>query len=107
MTSAVVEQPQHLDALELANATRSARAVVRRDLKAMSREASRQALASLIENPTDLWNKAELGYMLRMAAGVRHGMAARWLERAGLAPNKLFGELTDRQRRILAEAVRG
>lgn len=106
MTGAVTEQPQHLAALAKGNDIRLRRAEKRRELKKMPRQESRQILARLVEHPSLLWTTCRLDYMLSMAALTGPATVGRWLRQARVPANKPLGGLTERQRRVLAEAVR-
>lgn len=103
MTPAVA---QRTAALAKGNDIRLRRAEKRRELKAMPREESREVVARLVSHPSILWTTCRLDYMLSMAALTGPATVSRWLREAQVPANKPLGELTDRQRRILAGVIR-
>lgn len=103
MTPAVA---QRTAALARANEIRVARAEERRRLKSLPYRESRRQAAELIVDPPELWRSATVGYVPAMPARTGPETVRLWLRQAGLPVTKRLGEMTDRQRRILAGVIR-
>lgn len=105
MTTAT--EPQHLQALGWANTVRLTNAALKREVAAMERGAGLERVAELIEGTTDpITLRAKVGYLLTMPH--RHGKAwsDRLLRKLDIPREKRLGELPERQRLMLAQAVR-
>lgn len=94
--------PQRLRALEHANAIRLARA----ELKRRIAEGEVSAADVILECPdaANRWTVSELLLAQRRWGSTR---CRKFLERNGVSEIKLIGSLTERQRRLLAEQLRG
>lgn len=90
---------QRLAALERANRVRSARAALKRDLKA-----GRVALEQLLEDPPDWLLTARIGELLLAVPKLGSVKVRRRLALCAIAPSRTLGGLTVRQRRELLEA---
>lgn len=97
---------QRMRALVLANETRSARARLKRDLRA-----GRVRFADLLADPPVELQSAKVYAVLLSVPHVGRVKANRVFVRAGMSPSKTFGGLTDRQReellRLLGSRVSG
>lgn len=102
-------EPQHLRALKSANHVRAERLALRRDTAALPRPASRTRVAGMLENPPDCILTMEVGRLLRWGRGIGASCARSLLARAdSFAPigaTRRIGDLTERQRYALADAV--
>jgi len=97
---------QPLAALAVANEIRLGRSEHRRHLKSLPRVEARRELAALVADPPSLWRTATLGYVLGMPARTGPATVRRWLFTADLSATKRLGEMTPRQRRVLAGVIR-
>lgn len=108
MTTAT--EPQHLRALALANRTRHAQSECRRAVREApdTAEGRRRAAALIEENPAELRNHP-LDTLLREIPRQWGAVTVRMLREAGIPEHrrKLIGELTERQRGVLAGVLRG
>ena len=102
-------ESQPIAALRVANHHRFAIAAKRREIRAMDRHDAIEAVAALIEDTDDavlLGMRVE--YLLRSIPRVGSMKASRVLTILGTRdPTKKLRDLTDRQRRTLADAIRG
>ncbi len=101
MTPATMTAPdrslaQRLDALERANATRTARAKLKRDLKAQ-----RVSLADTVLSPPPLIAGAHIFDLLLAVPKLGRVKANRILTQCRIAPSKTIGGLSQRQREDL------
>jgi hypothetical protein len=87
------QRKQALNALDLANAIRSKRAQLKRDIAA-----GEVALTQILVDPPAYAEKARVHDMLLSAPGVGAVRANRILNRCRMGPNRTLGTLTDRQR---------
>lgn len=97
---APMPESQHMRALAKANEVRLARAALKREIAA----GSRSALEVVRECP---WEAQSMSVGELLAAQRRWGKARsrKLINSAGLKETKEVGDLTDRQRRILAGAL--
>jgi hypothetical protein len=95
-------EPQRLRALEHANAIRLARA----ELKRRIADGETSAAEVILDCPDTVrkWTVAELLMSQRRWGGTR---CRKFLERNGVSEIKQIGALTERQRLLLAEQLRG
>lgn len=100
-TETMVRRPQQLLALERANAIRRARS----DLKRRIRAGQLSATEVILECPAEAsrWPVAEL---LGSQRNWGTAKTLKFLSRNGISEVKRVGELTERQRRLLAEELR-
>ena len=100
-TDTMVRRPQQLLALEHANAIRRARSELRRRIAAGELSATEVILNCPVE--ASRWPVAEL-----LASQCNWGSAKsrKFLARHGISEAKPVGQLTERQRRLLAEQLR-
>lgn len=100
MAIAAPPKPQHLLALERANEVRLARAKVKRSILS-----GRRKITSVILEPPHELDGMTLGELL--CAQRRWGLARarKFLYSVQLTEGKRIGTLTDRQRRVLVEAL--
>jgi hypothetical protein len=89
--------PQHVQALELANDVRRARAALKRSIADGRTDVSEVLLA-----PPSNVAKMALGELLMSQKGWGHVRSERFLRSAGLTEIKTLGNLTERQRYSLA-----
>jgi hypothetical protein len=99
---AVIEVPQHMDALQLANRVRLARAELKRQVRAG------QIPASDVVRDVP-WEAQTMAVGELLLAQHRWGRTRMLTFLAGLAvgENKQLGTLTERQRRVLIDALNG
>lgn len=98
---------QALAALELGNEIRFHRARVRAEVKTWVRDQGRARLAAIIRTNDPRWRTCKLGRLLTMPVQTGPVKAAWWAKEAGLTVNRQLGQLTDRQRELLASIVEG
>lgn len=92
---------QRRQALAMANAVRLARADVKRDLRA-----GRVDITTVLAEPPSCLRTAPILDVLLTIPGVGQHRAGKLLFRAQCSPTKTVGEMTDRQRRAIAEHLR-
>lgn len=92
---------QRMDALRLANAIRSERAALKRDLKT-----GRVRIEQVLGNPPEYLHTAKVSDI--MLAVPRYGRVkvAKVLQRCRISPSKTVSGLSERQRTELIEALR-
>ena len=101
------EEPQHMTALQRANEVRLGRAALKREVAGEQDVArGRARLAALLEDPPSALASLPIGEALLWPR--RHGRrtVGRFLVVAGCREHKRVGELTERQRRAIAVALR-
>lgn len=98
---------QRQEALALANAQRAAQAAFRREVAAMSRLEGMGVVAAALEDPDEAVGAMRLGVVLAAPRGCSSGTAKRLLRHAGVgSSDRRVRELTERQRKVLALALR-
>lgn len=98
---------QHLDALERANAVRLTNAALRREIAAMDRQAALERLAEIVENTTcEVTLRAKAGYLTQAPHRMGEGLTHRLFRRLRINPERRLGELSRRERELLAGALR-
>jgi hypothetical protein len=98
---------QHMDALKKANQVRLDRFEVKKQIKELPLEESREAVAKIIAEPGELWTTARLDQVLRMGRQSGRGFSQKVRSRSGgLTPVKELGALTERQRGVVIEEMR-
>lgn len=92
---------QRMDALRLANAIRTERAALKRDLKA-----GRVRIEQVLNNPPEFLHTAKVSDI--MLAVPRYGRVkvAKVLQRCRISPSKTVAGLSERQRSELIDALR-
>lgn len=101
--------PQHMAALERANETRFRRGALRKEIHALDCEAGRHAVAAILDlPPADLEVLASLPVveMLTWVRRMAYTNAARFVTVVGASEWKTIGQLTPRQRELLAALLR-
>lgn len=91
---------QRMEALQRANDVRSARARLKRDLKA-----GRQPVHELLLYPPEFIETAKVFDLLMAAPKLGRVKVSKILSRCGISPSKTIGGLSSRQRRELARAL--
>lgn len=99
--------PQHLAALERANVLRRGRAKVRTAVYSLEPKASRRAVAEIVREPGELFEGAPVMYLLQGARRVGRTRALVMLKAIGASEGRKVGELTERQRTVLAGMLEG
>jgi len=92
---------QRMDALQRANAVRSRRAQLKRDLKA-----GRQSIHSLLLTPPEYVETAKVFDMLLAVPKYGRVKANRILAQCRISPSKTIGGLSERQRAELVSMLR-
>jgi len=92
---------QRMDALQRANAIRTARAQLKRDLKA-----GRISVHDLLLNPPDYVETAKVFDMLLAVPKYGRVKVGKILNVCRISPSKTIGGLSQRQRRELAQILR-
>lgn len=99
--------PQPLAALAVANERRIRMAATLNQIRPLNPRAGREHAAAIIDNPDEHERVLPLYRLLAAIRWVGDDQIGRLLQRAGIVrPNKRLGDLTDRQRRALADALR-
>lgn len=100
--------PQHLRALDVANERRIARAKWKRQVRtARTFEAALTVIADTLDDPPAHLTSMGMLALLKTVPGMYERTALGLLREAGIvSPLRTVGELTVRQRRALAGAVR-
>ena len=91
---------QRREALENANRIRSARAELKRDIKA-----GRRSVVQLVGAPPEFIDSMRIFDLLLAAPKVGRVKANRWLSRARVSPSKTLGGLSERQRMELVALI--
>ena len=92
--------------LTRANDVRFALAALRQKIEACDAVAGRQQLAALLMDPDENVGAAKVGKIIRYPRSVGDIKVRRVLTSLQIKPSSRVRELTDRQRRVLATAVR-
>ena len=101
------EMPQHMKALKWANEVRLGQAALRRELKVLPRIEGQERLAEIVEATEDpIVLRARIGYLYESLERIGPNMARRRLKSLDLKPETTLGELSQRQRDLLALALR-
>jgi hypothetical protein len=104
MTSATVEadprEAQRQEALALANEVRIARAQIRRDLRA-----GRIFIEELLADPPDCILNAPVDWLIGSAPRIGRARTAQALRAIKAGPKRRVGDLTERQRYLLAQVL--
>ena len=98
---------QTMQALELANSVRFYRADIKNWLHACPRLKGLEAAADLITVPDPNLRTMQIVELLASCHFMGARRAERILREGGLSSTKTVGALTARQRRVLAEVLRG
>jgi hypothetical protein len=93
---------QSLEALGLANDVRIRRAQDRRDLQTGTRAEQIRKVAGILERCPAHMNSLMLHQLLQWPQGIGPTKASNLLYRVGVSPGRRLGQLTDRQRILLA-----
>jgi hypothetical protein len=93
---------QSLEALVLANEVRIRRAQDRRDLQTGTRAEQIRKVAGIIERVPAHMNSLRVLDLLQWPRGIGQKKANVMLQRIGVSPGRRLGQLTDRQRTLLA-----
>jgi hypothetical protein len=93
---------QHMEALGLANNVRIRRAQDRRDLQTGPRADQIRKVAGIVERVPAHLNSLRMLDLLQWPQGVGPTKASNLLYRVGVSPGRRLGQLTDRQRTLLA-----
>lgn len=96
---------QRLDALEKANKVRTARARIRRDLYVLPKNEGRIRAAELVCQPPRPIEGMTVVMLLGTIRGVGPSQVKAWLRKLSLTDLKIIGQLTERQRREVAELL--
>lgn len=99
-SNGIATPDQRRAALVIANAHRLEVAAVKRRIAALDREAGRALVAEMLRDRVDLSMSVER--LLKTIHGFGASRATRLLATARIAPSRRPGELTDRQRGVLA-----
>ena len=103
----MTEMPQHMKALKWANEVRLGNAALRRELKALPRSEGQERLAEIVESTEDpIVLRARIGYLYASLERIGPNMAGRRLKTLDMKPETTLGELSQRQRDLLAESLR-
>lgn len=104
--SAPPKVTQQQEALARANTIRLAQAAFRREVAAMPRLEGMGVVAAALEDPDETVGRMRLLPLLGAVRGVTPGLADGVAAHAGVVGDRRVGELTERQRRVLAVALR-
>lgn len=99
---------QRRAALEIANGRRLAHATTRGHLRSLSPRASRREAAAILRAPEGELRHMRARYLLESVTHFGSVRLGKLLRRSGLGPGRLavrLGELTDRERHLLAENI--
>lgn len=99
--------PQHMEALGVANDTRLARTAFRKDLRSRPNPEAWALLARVLEQPPDWLGNMYAVDLLQFPKSIGPGLSDKFMEAADVIPSRRVRELTERQRRELAECLRG
>lgn len=102
IASATIGDPQHLQALQRANEVRLARA----DLKRRVADGELTVAEVILDPPREAESMMVADLLMSQRRWGRT-RCRRFLAQAGLPETKTIGSLTDRQRRVIAEQIRG
>jgi len=106
-------KPQNIEALESAQRRRLAFSAIRRQIEAMPADQGRATVANHLRVPNDTVAAMRLDYMLRSIHRVGRAVMLRLLQAAAFRPggpvreNARIGELTARQRNVIADELTG
>lgn len=108
MTTVTIEKPQHLVALEHANEIRLAHAAMKRDVRKLPRCDGMEAVAAILLDPDETAQRMRLRYLLDGIRRFQREPRQRILTAtrlAGSREDRRLGELTERERRMLAAGL--
>lgn len=106
--SAPPKVTQQEEALARANTIRLAQAAFRREVAAMPRLEGMGVVAAALEDPDETTGAMRLGFVLAAPRRCSLGTAERLLGGVGVgSSDRRVRELTERQRKVLAVALRG
>lgn len=97
--------PQHLEALETANATRMWRAGFKWSVARLPESAGRALVASLIVERPKSASTMQVLDVVALVHRVGRARARRIVDSVGVVENKTLGTLTDRQANLLADVL--
>jgi translation elongation factor EF-1beta len=92
--------------LTRANDVRFGLAEIRQKIERFDAAGGREQMAELLMNPDEIVGAAQVGKLLRYPRGIGDVKVRRLLISTQTKPTKRVRELTERQRRVLATAVR-
>lgn len=106
--------PQYDQARALANAVRKTRSRLRFEIAGLDPEQGRGVIADLISDGFDTHDEirtaiknARMFDVLKWGRRMQSEVASRYMAAVGAADVRLVGELTERQRHLLADLLRG
>jgi hypothetical protein len=105
MTAPERSRQQRITALESANATRTFRAGLKRDLKATPHVRATHRVAAIVRDPPPLLLSMKAGELMLTVPAIGTVKAGKMLRKLAIAPSKTLGGLSIRQRFMLAEAL--
>ena len=103
---AVAERPQHLEALEKANAVRFARADLKKELRTLTYSEGLERIAALLLDPPSELATMNVERLVLVVPGFGRKRSNRALAKAGISPFRSVEALTLRQAAALAECLR-
>lgn len=108
MTTATVEAPQHLTALEFANRVRIANAKTRAQIKRAGVVGGMYEAAAVLTEPDEIAERMRLGYLLASIERLGPKRAGKLLHRAGIQQarqRRRLCELSERERMAIADEL--
>ena len=110
MTTATLPQPQHMEALALANEVRFAQTDLFRSIRSLPSNDSHERAAAVLREPCEVARGALLGRILQSVKRFGPRRIDGMLLDVGMPRGRLIrrvGELTERERVVLAEWLEG
>lgn len=105
------EVPQNMDALTYGNQVRYHRAEVHKTVRGLPFAEGRAVVADVLEGNAPEWRTMRAFDLIRWPKRRKSPIAEGWMRTAGVSAEqtefRLVGEMTDRQRHVLAECLRG
>lgn len=105
-TAAEGHIPQKMRALDKANRIRLDRAEVRKEVRSLPQTEGRLKVAAVIEDPPECTARMEIGDLVGEIRRWGSTRTRKFLGRFNIAETKHIGSLTERQRRVVAQALR-
>jgi hypothetical protein len=94
-------------ALDRANQVRLQRAHLHGDLHALPYQEARALLADAIDTSPDWLASVDVYLLLKWVPRLRRVTVVEWLNQAGLSERRQLRQVTERQRKLLCELLRG
>jgi hypothetical protein len=106
----MTDQPQNMRALTYGNTVRLLRGHAHQEIRALPQPEARERVAGILDAGEKEWRTMKVYDLLRWPRFTQQATVQHWLREAGISSGqmewRMVGELSPRQRRVLAASLR-